>query len=96
MEGARITKGTINADRLNLTGYLQVGNAASDINNNGTNINGQRISTGINGGNITTGAISADRLSIGQTTSNDRIRLYDNKIEVWASGVRRVVLGDLS
>ena len=101
IDGARITTGTINAARLNLSGYLQVGNAASDINSSGVNVNGVRISTGINGGNITTGAISADRLSIGQTTSNNRIRLYDNKIEVWAdngsgTAVRRVVLGDLS
>ena len=87
ISGGKITTGTIDAARLNLSGYLQVGNAASDINN-GT--------TGINGGKITTGAIDAARLSIGQTTSNDRIRLYDNKIEVWASGVRRIVLGDLS
>ena len=92
IDGARIATGKISADRLTLTGYLQVGNAASDINTN---------STKINGGQITTGSINADRLSIGQTTSTNRIRLYDNKIEVWAdngsgTSVRRVVLGDLS
>lgn len=92
IDGGRITTGTINANRINLSGYLQVGNAANDINN-GT--------TGISGGKITTGAIDAARLTIGQTTSVNRIRLYDNKIEVWAdngsgTSVRRVVLGDLS
>jgi hypothetical protein len=91
IDGARITTGTINAARLNLSGYLQVGNAASDINSN---------TTKISGGQIVTGSISADRLSIGQTTSNNRIRLYDNKIEVWADNgsgqaVRRVVIGYL-
>jgi len=101
IDGARITTGTINAARLNLTGYLQVGTAASDINSSGVDVNGNRISTGINGGNITTGSINANRLTVGQTTGVDRIRLYDNKIEIWANNgsgtsVRRVVLGDLS
>ena len=101
IDGSRITTGTINAARINLSGYLQVGTAASDINSSGVDVNGNRISTGINGGNITTGSINANRLSIGQTTSIDRIRMYDNKIEIWANNgsgtsVRRIVLGDLS
>jgi hypothetical protein len=92
IDGARITTGTINAARLNLSGFLQVGTAANDINTN---------TTQINGGQISTGSINANRLSIGATTSINRIRLYDNKIEVWAdngsgTSVRRVVLGDLS
>jgi hypothetical protein len=40
--------------------------------------------------------IGQSSLTIGNTTSADRIRLYDNKIEVWVSSVRRVVLGDLA
>jgi hypothetical protein len=87
IDGSRITTGTINAARLNLSGFLQVGSAANDINTN---------TTQINGGQISTGSISANRLSIGNTTGIDRIRLYDNKIEIWANNVRRVVLGDLS
>jgi len=87
IDGSRITTGTINAARLNLTGVLQVGTAASDINTN---------TTQINGGQISTGSISANRLTIGNTSASDRIRLFDNKIEIWASGVRRIVLGDLS
>jgi hypothetical protein len=87
ISGGKITTGTIDAARLNLTGYLQVGGAAGDINGN---------STTINGGKITTGSIDAIRLTIGNTSAADRIRLFDNKIEIWASGVRRVVLGDLS
>ena len=87
ISGSKITTGTIDAARLNLTGFLKVGDAAGDINGN---------STTVNGGKITTGSIDALRLSIGNTSGADRIRLYDNKIEIYASGVRRVVLGDLS
>jgi hypothetical protein len=86
ISGGKITAGSISADRLS-TAFIQVGNAASDINGN---------STTINGGKITTGSIDALRLTIGNTTGADRIRLYDNKIEIWANNVRRVVLGDLS
>ena len=91
INGGKIQANSIDADRLT-TSFLQVGTAANDINTN---------TTKISGGQIVTGSISADRLSIGQTTSNNRIRLYDNKIEVWAdngsgTSVRRVVLGDLS
>ena len=87
ISGGKITTGTIDAARLNLTGYLQVGGAAGDINGN---------STTVNGGKITTGTIEALSLKIGNTSGADRIRLYDNKIEIWASGARRIVLGDLS
>lgn len=87
IDGGRIGTGTINAARLDLTGVLKVGTAANDINTN---------TTEINGGKITTGSIDANRLTIGNTTGNDRIRLYDNKIEIWNGGVRRIVLGDLS
>jgi hypothetical protein len=89
IDGGRITSGTIAAARIDLSGVLKVGDAITDIN-------GNTSATLINGGQIQTGSINADRLSIGQTTSNDRIRMYDNKIEVWVGGVRRVVLGDLS
>lgn len=87
IDGGRIGTGTINAARLDLSGVLKVGTAANDINTN---------TTEINGGKITTGSIDANRLTIGNTTGNDRIRLYDNKIEIWNGGVRRIVLGDLS
>ena len=91
ISGGKITANSIDADRLSVS-FLQVGQAANDINTN---------STQINGGQISTGSINANRLSIGNTTGVDRIRLYDNKIEVWAdngsgTSVRRVVLGDLS
>ena len=86
ISGGKITAGSISANKLD-TAFIQVGNAASDINGN---------STTINGGKITTGSIDAIRLTIGNTSAADRIRLFDNKIEIWASGVRRVVLGDLS
>lgn len=93
IDGGRIKTGIIDADRLNLSGVLKVGSTNADSSVNTT--------TQINGGSIQTGSINADRLSIGQTTSTNRIRLYDNKIEVWAdngsgTSVRRVVLGDLS
>lgn len=92
IDGGRIGTGTINAARLDLAGVLKVGTAANDINTN---------TTEINGGKITTGSIDADRLTIGNTTGNSRIQLYDNKIEVWADngsgqGVRRIVLGFLN
>lgn len=87
IDGGRIGTGTINAARLDLTGVLKVGTAANDINTN---------TTEINGGKISTGSIDANRLTIGNTTGSDRIRLYDNKIEIWNGGVRRIVLGDLS
>ena len=87
ISAGKITTGTIDAARLNLSGYLQVGNAAGDINGN---------STTVNGGKITTGSIDALRLTIGNTSDANRIRLYDNKIEIYANNVRRVVLGDLS
>jgi hypothetical protein len=86
ISGGKITAGSIAADRLSVS-FLQVGSAAGDINGN---------TTTINGGKITTGSIDALRLTIGNTTGADRIRLYDNKIEIWASNVRRVVLGDLA
>ena len=91
ISGGKITANSIDADRLSVS-FLQVGNAASDINSN---------TTKINGGQITTGSINADRLTIGQTSAVNRIRMYDNKIEVWAdngsgTSVRRVVLGDLA
>ena len=87
IDGGRIGTGTISAARLDLTGVLKVGTAANDINTN---------TTEINGGKISTGSIDANRLTIGNTTGSDRIRLYDNKIEIWNGGVRRIVLGDLS
>jgi hypothetical protein len=88
ISGGKITANSIDADRLSVS-FLQVGDAITDIN-------GNTSATLINGGQIQTGSINADRLSIGQTTSNDRIRMYDNRIEVWVGGNRRVVLGDLS
>lgn len=87
IDGGRIKTGIIDADRINLTGVLKVGTAANDINTN---------TTQISGGQIVTGSINANRLTVGNTTGNDRIRLYDNKIEIWNGGVRRIVLGDLS
>ena len=46
LDASNITAGTIDAARLNLSGYLQVGDAAGDINNNVTTINGGKITTG--------------------------------------------------
>ena len=93
ISGGKITAGSITAAKLD-TNYIQVGTAATDINNS---------TTTINGGKITTGSIDAARLSIGNTTGANRIRMYDNRIEIWAerfagdtTGARRVVLGDLS
>jgi len=93
ISGGKITAGSISANKLD-TAFLQVGTAASDINGN---------TTTINGGKITTGSIDALRLSVGNTTGPNRIRLFDNKIEIWAerfagdtTGARRIVLGDLS
>jgi hypothetical protein len=95
IDGGRIGTGTITAARLDLSGVLKVGSTNGDGSVNTT--------TTINGGSIQTGSINANRLTIGQTTSVNRIRLYDNKIEIWAErfagdtqGARRVVLGDLS
>lgn len=53
--------------------------------------------TTIDGAKITTGSISAERLQIGSSPqdSNNYIRLYNNKIEVWSGGVRRVIIGNL-
>ena len=86
INGGKITTNSIETSSIK-AGFLRVGDAAGDINGN---------STTVNGGKITTGSIDALRLSIGNTSGADRIRLYDNKIEIYASGVRRVVLGDLS
>jgi hypothetical protein len=86
INGGKIETNSIETSSIK-TGFLRVGDAAGDINGN---------STTVNGGKITTGSIDALRLSIGNTTGADRIRLYDNKIEIWANNVRRVVLGDLS
>ena len=93
INGGSISTNSIETSSIK-TGFLKVGFAANDINTN---------STEINGGKIQTGSIDAERLSIGKTTGPNRIRLYDNKIEIWAerfagdtTGARRVVLGDLS
>jgi hypothetical protein len=93
IDGGRITTGIISANRVDLTGVLRVSSTNGDGSVNTT--------TQINGGSLQTGSINADRLTIGQTTATNRIRLYDNKIEIWAdngsgTSVRRVVLGDLS
>lgn len=47
--------GNVTASSITLSGYVQVGNAAADINS---------YSTTISGAKITTGSISADRLSV--------------------------------
>jgi hypothetical protein len=86
INGGKITTNSIETSSIK-AGFLRVGDAAGDINGN---------STTVNGGKITAGSIEALSLKIGSTTGTDRIRLYDNKIEIWAGGVRRVVLGDLS
>lgn len=93
ISGGKITTGTISAARLDLSGVLTVGSTNADGSVNTT--------TQINGGSLQTGSINANRLTIGNTSTVDRIRLYDNKIEVWANNgsgvsVRRIVLGDLS
>jgi hypothetical protein len=95
IDGGRIKTGIIEANKLDLTGVLKISS---------TNANGSvNTTTQINGGSLQTGSINADRLTIGQTTAANRIRMYDNRIEIWAeryagdsTGVRRVVLGDLS
>lgn len=93
IDGGRIKTGIIEANKLDLTGVLKISSTNAD--------NSVNTTTQINGGSLQTGSINADRLTIGATTGLDRIRLYDNKIEVWSNNgsgtsVRRVVLGDLS
>jgi hypothetical protein len=95
IDGGRIKTGIIEANRIDLTGVLKISS---------TNANGSvNTTTQINGGSLQTGSINADRLTIGQTTAANRIRMYDNRIEIWAeryagdtTGARRVVLGDLT
>jgi len=48
---------------------------------------------------LVTGSIDAEKLFIGRPGSSNRIRLYNNKIEVWdnsGSTKPRVIIGDLS
>jgi hypothetical protein len=48
---------------------------------------------------LVTGSVDAEKLFIGRPGTSDRIRLYNNKIEVWDSsnsGKPRVIIGDLS
>jgi len=94
INGGKISANSIETSSVK-TGFLKVSTTNPDGSVN--------VSTQINGGSIQTGSITADRLSVGQTTGANRIRLFDNKIEIWAerfagdtTGARRVVLGDLS
>jgi len=52
----------------------------------------------ITGNKMVTGTIDAQYLSIGNPNlpNTNRIRLYDNKIEVWDGSVRRVIIGNLA
>ena len=77
---------------------------ASSVNNKleaGTSLNNALAlqTTVIDGGRITTGTIDAAKLTIGNNagnSSNERIVLSNNRIEIFNNNVRRVVLGDLS
>jgi len=57
LNASNITSGTIDAARLNLSNYLQVGDAANDINNGTTTISG--------------GKISANSLDVNSVITND-------------------------
>jgi hypothetical protein len=76
-----------------LSGKISTGNAATDINNN---------TTQILGGKITTGSIDANSLIIGPYNSNgssrtgERVQMSNNTIKVFdAGGVVRVLIGNL-
>ena len=48
---------------------------------------------------LVTGSVDAEKLFIGRPGTSNRIRLYNNKIEVWdnsGSGKPRVIIGDLT
>jgi hypothetical protein len=79
-EGIRIAGNRITIDGnvtfasgYNPTGKIASGGAANDVNNNTTEINGGKITTGtLNANRIVAGTITADRISIGGVTT-DRI-----------------------
>jgi len=52
--------------------------------------------TQINGGKIATNSINADRLVIGSSTGNNRIKLSDDKIEIFVNNQPRIKIGNLS
>ena len=70
-----------------LTDGTSTYNPASVINNNVTTVNG---------GKITTNSITANTLTLGNTTGNDRMKLYDDGIDIYSGGVLRVRIGNLS
>jgi len=70
-----------------LTDGTSTYNPASVINNNVTTVNG---------GKITTNSITANTLTLGNTTGNDRMKLYDDGIDIYNGGVLRVRIGNLS
>jgi hypothetical protein len=70
-----------------LTDGTSTYNPASVINNNVTTVNG---------GKITTNSIAANTLTLGNTTGNDRMKLYDDGIDIYNGGILRVRIGNLS
>jgi hypothetical protein len=70
-----------------LTDGTDTYNPASVINNNLTTVNG---------GKITTNSITANTLTLGNTTGTDRMKLYDDGIDIYSGGVLRVRIGNLS
>ena len=53
------------------------------------------ITTFMSGSLIVQNSIAAQKLTIGNNSGNDRIQLYDNKLEVYGGGVLRVKIGYL-
>jgi hypothetical protein len=51
------------------------------------------VSLMIDGSLVVTGTIATSSLVLANTSTSSRVQLYDNKIEVWDTGTRRVVIG---
>ena len=72
--------------------------ASTAVNNAAGNYATNTLSnvTAIDGGKITTNSIYANQLRLGNTSGSTYMKLFENKIEVYDTGVRRVVIGNLS
>ena len=63
--------GNVVASSITLTGYVQTGGAAADVNANATTISGSKITTGsLDASKITAGTITATQIQSGSITTN--------------------------